>query len=739
MIRLPDIPGLQGTKINDSSANATLGRVQLATGGPEMQAQTIRPQGVNAASVRPTQQADAAQSRGVPNASFVERRDVEMSNRGIMAQAAGAGRLADAIVGVSQQFAGVAIEAQRQENARTESEARLGMISAKAQFDLDLEKEIDPAARIEKTKKFYEDQKGVFDNMELSDNSRANLAEFYMVESTRGGIKAAGDAASLTQKRLSAQVENEMNAALESGDKGLHNRALASAVSSGILLPEQAAGQAQAFDRKLQDRAVQSQIMADPLSWKESHPPDIVPDGMNPAKYAELQSFANGQLRQRTADATGAILDSIASGDIDSEEKILASTTDLRPAVQEEIVNDWHRRQNSETKALIETPEFQQETYGKISAAIASYNPEAEDSDVRVAQIDILMRNLKPGFQKEQLEKRFKTLDTPTEAKTYGEFVLQQVDELHKAGRFGQPAEPGKITTQDIVKDGFLKDPEKLQRLGYSSVQAVTIAEAAAEDPALGQRAFIEQWGERPGGSVNASAVEIAAANALRLGHPTLNWNAAGEEQAAAGANLTTARTYGIAKMKMADYLRLNPDAKKEEIDKQFLKITGEGLKEDAKRKLLPVRPSRGPSSAPFKEGETSMVLPSALDTHRTAFITAGQQYGIDPRVLAAISMHETANGKSSAFTSKNNAMGVSNSSGPIAFDHVDDSIAKMARLLGSKTSGPYKSATTLEEIAKIYAPVGAENDPRGLNGSWLAGVSKYLEQLGLTASVTIK
>ena len=132
-----------------------------------------------------------------------------------------------------------------------------------------------------------------------------------------------------------------------------------------------------------------------------------------------------------------------------------------------------------------------------------------------------------------------------------------------------------------------------------------------------------------------------------------------------------------------------------------------------------------------FVPGETVMNIPDSLTPLRSVFIEEGLKNGIDPRFLAAVSMHETAGGKSSAFRNKNNAMGVSDSRGPIEFGDASDSVRQMARLLASTSSGPYKNAKTIAEIASIYAPVGAENDPGNLNSSWTAGVSKYYKQLG--------
>ena len=125
--------------------------------------------------------------------------------------------------------------------------------------------------------------------------------------------------------------------------------------------------------------------------------------------------------------------------------------------------------------------------------------------------------------------------------------------------------------------------------------------------------------------------------------------------------------------------------------------------------------------------------LPAGLQPYAGAFVAAGQKYGVDPKALAAISMHETANGTSSAFRNKNNAMGISDNSGPVDTGTVENSIDRMARLLaaGQKGEGPYAGKSTIGEIAGTYAPVGASNDPRGLNGDWASGVSANIKRLG--------
>jgi hypothetical protein len=149
------------------------------------------------------------------------------------------------------------------------------------------------------------------------------------------------------------------------------------------------------------------------------------------------------------------------------------------------------------------------------------------------------------------------------------------------------------------------------------------------------------------------------------------------------------------------------------------------------------VRNSRTGVFEPIKiiEESTSSLsnLPDALKPFSKDFETAGARYGVNPKLLAAIAMHETGNGTSSAFRNKNNAMGVSDASGPVEMGSVAASIDKMANLLGKGINegvGPYANAQSIEDIANIYAPPGAGNDPRNLNQFWTQGVTSNIQKL---------
>ena len=132
------------------------------------------------------------------------------------------------------------------------------------------------------------------------------------------------------------------------------------------------------------------------------------------------------------------------------------------------------------------------------------------------------------------------------------------------------------------------------------------------------------------------------------------------------------------------------------------------------------------PTGKPVKVKDSAL---RGLAPYRQAFIDAGEKYGVDPKLLMSISLHETDGGTSSAFLNKKNAMGISpNGGGPRTFSSVEESIDYTARLL--KKHYLDKGLTTIAAIGGKYAPVGAGNDPRGLNKHWIQGVSRNYDSL---------
>lgn len=109
-------------------------------------------------------------------------------------------------------------------------------------------------------------------------------------------------------------------------------------------------------------------------------------------------------------------------------------------------------------------------------------------------------------------------------------------------------------------------------------------------------------------------------------------------------------------------------------------------------------------------------------------FMNAGKKYDIHPGLLSAIAIHETGNGSSKAANEKNNVAGMMGKNGLRSYESVEDSIFAMARNLRKNYLNEGKD--TIAKIGAKYAPVGAANDPTGLNNHWTKGVSRNFNQL---------
>lgn len=121
-------------------------------------------------------------------------------------------------------------------------------------------------------------------------------------------------------------------------------------------------------------------------------------------------------------------------------------------------------------------------------------------------------------------------------------------------------------------------------------------------------------------------------------------------------------------------------------------------------------------------------ILAGKLSGTASHFINAGKKYDLDPNFLSAIAIHETGNGTSRAANEKNNVAGMMGKNGLRSYESVEESIFDMARNL--RQNYVDQGRTTVAAIGAKYAPVGATNDPTGLNNHWVTGVNLQLNKL---------
>ncbi|HJV45783.1 MAG TPA: glucosaminidase domain-containing protein [Bacillota bacterium] len=116
-------------------------------------------------------------------------------------------------------------------------------------------------------------------------------------------------------------------------------------------------------------------------------------------------------------------------------------------------------------------------------------------------------------------------------------------------------------------------------------------------------------------------------------------------------------------------------------------------------------------------------ILKGKLEGTGELFVSAGQRFGVNPALLASISMHETGNGSSRAAHERNNISGTMTSSGLKNYSTVEESIMDMARNIRKNYLD--EGLTSIQQIGNKYAPIGAENDPTSLNQYWVSQVTK--------------
>ena len=90
--------------------------------------------------------------------------------------------------------------------------------------------------------------------------------------------------------------------------------------------------------------------------------------------------------------------------------------------------------------------------------------------------------------------------------------------------------------------------------------------------------------------------------------------------------------------------------------------------------------------------------------------------------IVVSISAHETGYWTSSVFKEKNNFGGVMCNSGLINYETFEDGLNGFVNLLTNNYFN--QGLTTIETIGNKYCPVGAKNDPTGVNKNWIPSVS---------------
>lgn len=126
---------------------------------------------------------------------------------------------------------------------------------------------------------------------------------------------------------------------------------------------------------------------------------------------------------------------------------------------------------------------------------------------------------------------------------------------------------------------------------------------------------------------------------------------------------------------------------------------------------------------------ELDRKLGGVLRGKGSLIVRESKAHSLDPLFVAGVIIHESGNGSSRYSKAYNNVAGIMNGKKPVKFASVDECIRYQIRLLAGK--GYVKSGRmTIESIQKRYCPVGASNDPKGLNKNWSTGVIAWMNRI---------
>jgi hypothetical protein len=245
-----------------------------------------------------------------------------MSAEAAAAPARALSSLAGAVDDVSDNFVKLGHDLARVDNGRMISEARSNRAAAYSQFQLDLQKETDPQARLDRTNQFLADQKASMIPQGAAPVVREALVADFDTFSEHTLNAAAHDAAQLTTKRATLAFQNEIEEATRTGNREQYEAAKATASEALGLFPEQINALDSDFNRRSDALSLETHIMDDPLTAKE-----LLESEEFSASYPHLDETD----RRKAMKAATSALEEYRSEEMDILENSLRSG-DLRPA-----------------------------------------------------------------------------------------------------------------------------------------------------------------------------------------------------------------------------------------------------------------------------------------------------------------------------------------------------------------------------------------------------------------------
>ena len=573
MIRLPDVPGLQGTAVN-----------------------------------MPKMDVGAAAAPGVA-----------------------LGRVGSAIASIGDEFADVAHKIQKQVDSGTILSKRRQLNEDFANHQLELEKDQDPASRIQKTKDFFTNYKGKLLSDDMSPIVRGEVENYYEDFASQASIRQGVDSANLAVKRNTQAFENEMGDAVKAGDRNRLDQAIRLWEAAGTTTPEEVAKTRSKGYLQIDHNNNLAAISDDPETWLKSNPKDKIPDGYDAQSWNQLQEFSKGKVREHTNEVTDAAQDTIIADRLTADQ-VQEKFKGLRPELLYRLQTFAGNYGSEEAKIERAKPEFQARVIGEASRLLHDYQPKfGEEIDQDAVNIRQTIDQLPPGNAMrdallEQLKARRDGAEL--EVKTRLDQAYKTIDEISKTGGYGKLAGSGlaEETTARVLESEFLNDGAKLKQLGLTDAQIKSVngmepdsksptgwkgkdkpTDAVAlkkmRDQQLSAfRALAPNWNQR--GPVTAPQFVQDAAETILNNRGDVKSPDPIAQQQAADAQAKIDQRVGTVKTEMRAWSKLNPNAGEKEYSDKLNEISGRVVRQNLQESKFGEKPR------PSSDTSTSQAMP---------------------------------------------------------------------------------------------------------------------------------
>jgi hypothetical protein len=426
----------------------------------------------------------------IPDAPALQGTQVNAPDMRLAAAAAptaALGSLAQSIAEVGEAFRSVADQTQKNENARMESEARQRLAADYSQFQIDLEKDPNPQSRISKTNAFLMAQRGTPDAPEYPPQVRDSLRLHFNSFADQATTRAGEQAASLTAKRATLALSNELEAAKETGNLDGFEKAITTGEQAGIILPEQRQRMEKDFKRTVAFNGAVKIIDAEPITALESlEDPAFLKllkqhSDLDSDSVQRLRNYAEPLANRSKAELWDNVLNASIDGNIITAEE-------LKGLAEDGMISPEQRAQYLSTYHGPGKPEFDATIYEDAFSVISRYSPDQDPTGATLAQLRGQLATLPlPAESLKELSKRLTDRATPPKPEAKKRHRLEgdfqaRTDQHFEEGKFG-----------NWFKYDFPRDAAGNQIPGKEQTKVI---QATDWSKALTtKRRFLDQWG----------------------------------------------------------------------------------------------------------------------------------------------------------------------------------------------------------------------------------------------------